>query len=189
MPTLECRRDGCYFIRHFYREFSTWQVTAEGVRYLQRRGVPEGGYFPTDDFMHLLRNRWVSIGEHPLELGHSGIGDLMDPRNLRDAVHQFHTALKKGDRLAASQFIVDDLSDETWSKSLLTSWKPEDSFTCPVENAEVDGEPVEAIGKAHLALLFRGEQAKVYLTEYWLRTKSGWSVMWEGPPSPSAQVQ
>ena len=53
MPTLERRKDGCHFVRHFYRGHSTWQIQGEGVRYLERRGIKEEDHFRTDLFMEL----------------------------------------------------------------------------------------------------------------------------------------
>lgn len=37
MPTLSKREDGVYIVRHFYRDFSTWQLTNEGLSYLTRQ--------------------------------------------------------------------------------------------------------------------------------------------------------
>ena len=62
MPTLSKREDGVCIVRHFYRDFSTWQLTNEGLSYLTRRGVKEDDHFSTEWFMHLWTN---GVCAHP----------------------------------------------------------------------------------------------------------------------------
>lgn len=53
MPRLVERKDGCHYIRHFYRDSATWQVDRKGVFFLRERGVNVGDLFPTELFMEM----------------------------------------------------------------------------------------------------------------------------------------
>jgi hypothetical protein len=62
MPTLRQRNDGGYYILHFYRDHSTWQISGGGVRFLQRRQINVDDQFSTELFMDLWDRNLVYYG-------------------------------------------------------------------------------------------------------------------------------
>lgn len=112
MPTLAQRQDGCFIVRHFYQDFSTWQITTDGIAYLERRSVREDARFSTDQFMHLWMNGWVYTGEYSgAAPGPVVIGDRDAPQSVRDAIHDFHSAL--------------------WIRDLAVAWRSTSEFVDP----------------------------------------------------------
>lgn len=104
MPTLKRRQDGCYIVRHCRgEESSTWQVTAEGVLFLQRRRVTEGAALSVGLLTLLRTNNWVYTGDRPRPQAPERQveeGDL-PPAELCDAIRRFHAALRCGDASSA----------------------------------------------------------------------------------------
>lgn len=62
MPELLERKDGCFYIHHFYRNHSTWQVDRKGIFFLRDRGVNVGDKFSTDLFLEMWRLDLVYTG-------------------------------------------------------------------------------------------------------------------------------
>lgn len=47
MPRLYQGSDGCYYIRHYYLDFNTWQIDRDGFKYLSENyGIDLGDEFP-----------------------------------------------------------------------------------------------------------------------------------------------
>ena len=66
MPTLVPRSDGAYVVLHSYRgQYQTWQITGEGVRFLQRYGVRDHDSFDLELFGMLHAFGMVYTGTHP----------------------------------------------------------------------------------------------------------------------------
>jgi hypothetical protein len=105
MPTLRKAHDGHYFVLHHYQDTHTWQVNADGVSFLRRRGIDEDGQFSTDRFMHLWKNGWVWVGDQPgPPPGPVVIGDSDVPVLLREAIQDFHASVWQGNLRAAWRF-------------------------------------------------------------------------------------
>jgi hypothetical protein len=66
MPRLMERKDGLYYVRHFYEQNSTWQIDHDGVKTLEKRGVHPGGLLSTDLFMELWMSGMVYVGTRPV---------------------------------------------------------------------------------------------------------------------------
>jgi hypothetical protein len=127
MPTLERRNDGCYYVRHFFREHSTWQVLGEGVHSLGNRGVKEGSWLSTNLFMELWTRRLVYHGNS------LPTGPLPDSRDaaavtgLRKRAADFYRLVYSGQVQTAWEMVRDDEH---------TDAVPE-SFTSDVNRLEV----------------------------------------------------
>lgn len=65
MPRLVERSDGCHIVRQFYHTSATWQIDADGVRYLRDRGIRVGDLFPTGVFMDMLTLGLVYTSNRP----------------------------------------------------------------------------------------------------------------------------
>lgn len=65
MPRLVERSDGCHIVRQFYHTSATWQIDADGVRYLRDRGIRVGDLFPTEVFMDMLALGLVYTSNRP----------------------------------------------------------------------------------------------------------------------------
>lgn len=104
MPTLNRRSDGGYFVRHFYRDHSTWQITGEGVRYLERRRILEDMKFSTDLFVDLWVRRHVFYGQDtpPAPVA---VPDSALEAEVRERARALHTALRAGAVDSALAFV------------------------------------------------------------------------------------
>src|SRR5687768_14836019 len=106
MPTLVRRADSQYIVRHLHQDVAVWRIVADGVSYLRRRRIEQDGHFTTEQFMHLWMNGWVYTGEQPGPApGPLCIGDRHVAQDLRDAIHDFHSALGNGQLAVAWRFV------------------------------------------------------------------------------------
>jgi hypothetical protein len=69
LPTLDQRADGCFIVKHFYHDNQTWQIDADGVRYLNNLGIRTGDSFSTDLFMQLVASGIVYTSSRPRPVG------------------------------------------------------------------------------------------------------------------------
>jgi hypothetical protein len=191
MPTLNRRLDGLFFVRHFYGEHHTWQVTSEGVRYLEFRGVGEGVHFTTTLFMEMVVQGLVYTGQRPKPGFSGGIRSAHLPDAMFPIVSSFHQALRQGDvrevtarlwlppagqegRAPVIKLVGDELSDRA---RLPSSWKLKDSLTYDLpasEQSSHGGADLLTIVRVRLTI----QESAVEVTEYWLRADSGWHVCW-----------
>lgn len=65
MPTLMEKKDGLYYVRHYYQQHSTWQIDFDGVSFLEKHGVHPGEQFGTTLFMELWEKGMVYTGTRP----------------------------------------------------------------------------------------------------------------------------
>jgi hypothetical protein len=199
MPTLTRRQDGCYIVRNCQdNEFSTWQVTADGFLFLQRRGVREGAAFSVELFIRLKTNNWVYTGDHPppqaTSSTHLEANDL--PPELGAAIRDFHSALRAGDAFNAQALMLTldasegtDAPMENQPTGLveIESWKRRDCnvWRLPAESGDAFG-GAEDVATVTISLRLRGcgqDNSPMDIKEYWLRTVDGWRVLWNGVPA------
>lgn len=196
MPTLARRQDGCYIVRRSHDdEFSTWQVTADGVLFLQRRGVMEGGTFSIWLFVQLKVKNWVYTGDRPASPPPT-LSDIEDhelPPELVGAIRDFHTALRTGDTTRATTWIwkTDDSdgdapTEESNTVVQIESWKRRDCqlWRLPADSGDGFGS-VQDFATVTVGLRLRNSDAmdsRLEVKEYWLRTAEGWHVLWNGLP-------
>lgn len=133
MPTLQRRSDGGFFIRNFHRDdHHTWQLRADGVRYLERRGIVEGSCFSTALMMQLYVNGWIYTGSGPTPLKRSAAQAI--PPALLSAVRGLHAALTSRDQFVAQRFVASSETDRTQVLAELAdglgirSWKAVDAI-------------------------------------------------------------
>lgn len=181
MPTLARARDGHYFIRHQYRGHTTWQVVHDGLFYLMRRGVEEGGKFPTGQFMSLWRRAWVYTGSKPRKRsGPAVVGDQDVPEPLRQAIGTFHAAVRNRDSVAAWSFVAsaqpidsigEDIVFDRFRRSVgehhLYSWRRADIRTVCRDFHWI------------VTMVLKTSQSSIPVTvdESWVRTESGFRVL------------
>ncbi len=196
MPTLTRRQDGCYIVRSCHDdEFSTWQVMAAGVLYLQRRGVKEGGAFSSELFRQLKANNWVYTGDHLLRPSSPLQAEQDIPSRLRPAIERFHVALRNGDALEAKALMWQPQSNEDEAESAdleinaeplrIESWMLRDVNLLRFSSDTLEG--VENIATVTVGLRLRGSATTVDVKNYWLKTADGWRVLWKGIPAPATQ--
>lgn len=199
MPTLVRKQDGQYIVRHFYQDFATWQISPEGVSHLRRRRVEEDGHFTTDQFMHLWMNGWVYTGDRPgLAPGPLCVGDRDVPQALRDAIREFHSAIRNGQFAEAWRFVsttrslesliatnvldvIDAQQCEVFQKTMTDANRRLHSWLC------VDIRTVISSIEYVATIEFKqaeeqGGVAKrpLELNEQWVHTPSAWTVKWDG---------
>lgn len=191
MPTLARRQDGCYIVRHFHGQFMTWQITADGVMYLQRRGVNEGGSFSTERFMQLWMNGWVYTGDHPGLQPIRPVGDPDVPSELRQAIQSFHVALRNGDETAAKAYMwkPEDISDapepveaqRSAEQPRIHSWRLRDVHIWRLDGVLPNVDTIATVSVGIRPL--RSDALPGSLNdfdEYWLKMPLAWLVLWSG---------
>jgi hypothetical protein len=189
MPTLQRRQDGAYFIRNYYHDYHTWQVVADGVRFLELRGATEGAFFSTDLFMQLYMNGWVFTGNGPRLKMRSPVVSALVPPALAERLQRFHQLLFKGQ--------VDHIIPMLWwgpavedvpaaeagvrqffglSKIEVKSWKLRDAV---VHRLPEDLQ--SSVGGTSLAVVRAGltvGATAIEATEHWFGAGDQWHVAW-----------
>jgi hypothetical protein len=179
MPTLQRRNDGGFFIRNFHHDdHHTWQLRADGVRYLARRGVTEGSYFDTALMMQLHLNGWLSTASSPTPLKRN-VSQAIPPA-LLSAVRRLHAALASRDQATAQHFVA---SSETNRAQVLAqlacglgirSWKPIDAVVLPLPEPTASGTGVD---EAAVVTMRISQTVPVLVEETWIRGPD-WRVLW-----------
>ena len=96
MPTLRrSAEDGHFYIQHFYRSHSTWQLSGQGAQFLSFLGVRLGSEFDTSVFMVLYRAGLVSTAANRGGRARGDLGDEL-PTALRAQLTRFHSAARRG---------------------------------------------------------------------------------------------
>lgn len=62
MPYLRERKDGCYIIKHRYRDNNTWQIDRDGYEFLKKLGIKVDDFFSTDIFMEMWNKKLIYCG-------------------------------------------------------------------------------------------------------------------------------
>lgn len=196
MPTLQLRADGCFYIRHFYRDHSTWQVLGEGVRYLERRGFIEGQRFSTDVFMDLYMRGLVYHGEVPTQARpQAEPRDTHQAAALRSVVREFHQFVHAGAADQAWAAVYQRTQDpemrsmfcsevQGLAGNKLSSWTIKDLIIYDMQGESASFPNAKRIGMVILDIRFVAGTPSVSrekeLTEYWLEFDDGWRFAWTG---------
>jgi hypothetical protein len=180
MPTLQRRNDGGFFIRNFHRDdHHTWQVRADGVRFLERRGVREGSFFDTALMMQLYVNGWIYTGAGSVAPRRSSTQTI--PPALLTAVRALHSALVSRDAHVAVQYVASsEASRETVFAELssgigIRSWKAVDAVVLPLPEPTVRGTGLREAAIVTMRLS-SGAGAEL-VEEVWVRSE-GWKALW-----------
>lgn len=198
MPTLARRQDGCYIVRGFHGGFLTWQIAAEGVLYLRRKGVNAEDPFSDEIFFHLMNSGWVHTGDQPNPQPLPPLGwDHNLPSDLSVAVRDFHVALRNSDASAADALTwrpvlnddgVQSADVETSTKySRIDQWRPLEGkpWKLPSEDRAAFG--AEDFATVTVRIWSPELSSPVDHREYWYKARSGWRVVWAGfPEQPQA---
>lgn len=204
MPTLEKRiEDGGFYIRHFFHEHNTWQVLGEGVRFLQNRGVSEGGRFSTDLFMDLWIRGLVYHGNVIPGGPRRPCPDLGIAAALRKCVAEFYRLVYAGNsaaawKLVATSMILQENETEAAARDRfanevqgcrMASWRLTDcrAFDFDVDFVvEQDGQPsfrATKLGAVYLRLSLKSNADSVEqhdLVQHWLYSEGHWWPWWRG---------
>jgi hypothetical protein len=192
MPTLNQRIDGCYYVRHFYRDHSTWQVDADGVRYLRDRRIRTGDWFATDVFMEMWARSLVYTGSRP-RISQPDSGTSSDPE-LEASVEATFKALYRRDypnvyKTLASATIavnrlmtVEDFASKVAgaSERRLISWKVRVIESAELRDDNWPGDDRTGFVLADFEIEDSSGQREKYLSrqEIWLRTNGVWYWLW-----------
>ena len=192
MPTLQRRDDGGFFIHHFYRDHNTWQILGDGVRYLERRGVKEGGRFSTDTFMRLWMLGLIYYGNTPANRPAAippGTGVVAA---LRNSVRAFHRLLYSARVDSAWPLILqstpETLSFAQFSREVsgddrrkLVSWQIQDIvgvYDLPADlGSSLDGAKRAAVVAVEICL---ADTDKREMKQLWLELNAQWRIWWNG---------
>ena len=146
MPTLvETKKDGHYIVHHLYKQHATWQINAEGVLFLRRRGVSLGDRFSTGLFMELWKWGMVYFGTRPPKHVGPRVPQRLPPddRALYERAHAFYEALYSCNPRDAYMFLLPQTRAEITltqfeeklrgKERWLTSWKINDCWSVPAQ--------------------------------------------------------
>lgn len=180
MPTLQRRNDGGFFIRNFHRDdHHTWQVRADGVRFLERRGVREGCFFDTALMMQLYVNGWIYTGAGPVASRRSAAQAM--PPALLSSVRALHAALVSRSALVALKHVASsetsliDVFAGLASGLGIRSWKPVDAVVLPLSESIAEGTGAREAAIVTMRISC-GASAEL-VEEVWVRGE-GWEVLW-----------
>jgi hypothetical protein len=110
MPTLMEKKDGLYYVRHYYQQHSTWQIDSDGVSFLEKHGVHPGEQFSTTLFMELWGKGMVYTGtRRPVQRVGEGGTRSPDDVVLHDRACALLRALHQGKTEEACTFLAPPL--------------------------------------------------------------------------------
>jgi hypothetical protein len=188
MPTLQRRSDGGFFIRHFYQDHNTWQILGDGIRYLERRGVREGGWFSTDMFMELWRLGLIDHGNAPPNRPVATPPETVVAAALRRQVRDFHRRLHSGLADSAWEFVLQgppstptlkqfrrEVSDD--KRPRLASWKIEDIVSVCDLQSDLYGAERFAVVAVKIGLVDSDPRE---IKQWWLEMNGHWRIWWSG---------
>ncbi len=191
MPTLQTRQDGCRYVRHFYRDHSTWQLTGDGVLFLSHRGFSdEGQLFSTDLFMELWTRGLVYYGAHPPAGERVPCLDSSTTAALRAQVEALYKAVFRADVEIAWQVVRDGEQAEAQAPDVfarylgqyrLATWKLQDLI---VYDLSPDGRKrlgADRIGVVYLRIRLRDDSEPRQLEHFCIQTNGVWRVSWNAP--------
>ncbi|HLY63297.1 MAG TPA: hypothetical protein VKV95_21340 [Terriglobia bacterium] len=198
MPTLQRRiGDGGFFVRHFYRDHNTWQVTGEGVRYLGRREIKEGGRFSTELFMQLWIRGFVYYGNSPrnpwVEIRQDTVAEAAVRRNVKEFHQLMHSAKpdsawslvwQGGPETPTFELFKIEASVDGGTR--LDKWKIADIIGIyelpPEDQSSFDGAKRLATVAVQISLAdsasepcYAGE-----VKQYWFEFNDHWRIWWRG---------
>ena len=196
MPTLQRRDDGGFFVRHLYREFNTWQILGDGVRYLERRGISEGNWFPTEMFMDLWMQCLVYYGDTPPKRPVVIPQDTAPMATLRSRVKEFYQLIYSVEADLAWALVWRDASStrtlEQFGKEIsggdtrrLAAWNIKDIIACPVP---VDSQSAIGGAKRFAVVTVQinwqasasGQRHPCEVKHFWLELNGQWWIIWNG---------
>ena len=191
MPTFRKRQDGCGILIGSYEDnFVTWQVSAAGVWYLQRRGVREGDAVSPALVTQLRERGYIHTGATPA-LAAPILNALEIPLDLRAVISQFHSLLHKGDVAGASALLWAEPNDDETETGAVTStttlprifsWALQDNKPWRLQRELRDGSLTdEEIATVTLTLRLQstsGDAGEPFdKSEYWIKTTDGWRLV------------
>jgi hypothetical protein len=195
MPRLVEKSDGTYIVRHYYRQNSTWQIDADGVRFLKRCGVRPEELFDTTLFMELWSRGMVYTGaRRPKPAGPQNDGPRLPDdlalrervarlyqelylQNLDDAYTYLHPAIRAAKTLAQFKTRLTGTR-----RSRLASWKIHSFGSLPSQGVAPSG-PTR-IGWVIVDLEIQDESGARHklsdLRENWSQMEREWYWIWWG---------
>jgi len=188
MPRLVETKVGHYIVRHYYKQYSTWQIEGDGVQFLKRRGVSLGDMFTTGLFMQLEQLGMVYVGKRPPIRVDQRLKETLSPydRALHERAHAFYQALYVSNLDDAYKFLLPQLRvgftlaqfeeklrrPERW----LASWTIKDCWSVPAQIKDLP--EATRIGLVFMDL--GGARNKLHeWKDKWYQVQDVW--YWEGP--------
>lgn len=193
LPRLVQKADGSYIVKHFYRENTTWQIDADGVRYLNARGIRADDLFPTDIFMQLVMLQLVYTGNRPRTsptISDPVVAGSADPELKGSAESAFRLLFQQqyaelykilASDIRGTVSLEDFVSRLTGpDKRRVSSWKIRFVASCPIRDENLPA--VDQIGSVvtdfKLTSNARQEEPHLGRRELWTRSNGVWYWWW-----------
>lgn len=180
-------------MRHFYRENATWQIDADGVRYLADRGIRAGDSFATDVFMQMVVLGLVYTSNRPRSeqaSSASAVSGSSDPELKAGAEAAFRLLYRREYSEVYKLFAPElrsSMTPEDFASRVsgnmerrVTSWKIRLVSSFAVKSEHLPG--IDRIGTVvtDFKLMDHAQQQQQYLgrKELWSRADGVWFWWW-----------
>lgn len=189
MPRLNQRKDGGYYIHHFYYGHSTWQIGEDGVEYLKRRGIKPGMEFHTYWFFELYRRNMLWTGNFQPDRSQVPLLSNLttEEKELKHFVTLFFSAIYKGEWSNAFQRIYAADSDLSFweqfkrqferKEYIISSWQLID-----IEVFESAEENYDAFGIVATSMTLEkacsNSITKIKRNGCWIKKDKEWLCVW-----------
>jgi hypothetical protein len=191
MPPLQRKVDGGFFTRHFHKDNNNWQISAEGIRYLERRGIELCERLPTETFMGLWMRGLIYYGN---KSPNSPVQPTETPEMvaLRERFAEFHRFLHAARADSAWSMVVHGspgtLTVDQFHEVIgvdrrrMVSRKIRDFVASPYNvptdlRSDMNGATGAAVVAVEINLVDTGKRE---LNQAWLELRGKWCIAWSG---------